>query len=178
MTNELAIRILTGDVLGTTEQTHEAVKMAVKALSSSDFLETNVGDLISRQRAIASAISGRVRIDDGERWIRVSEVRESLINAPSAQPEKCEDCVNFNKARLLIPQPEQKWILVSERLPKLGEKVLVSTKNTVFTQVFKCIYGTPDRWGWEHNSIKKVTAWMPSPKPYKGEKNNDEIHNS
>lgn len=34
MTNDLAIRILTGDVLGTTEQTHEAVAMAVKALSA------------------------------------------------------------------------------------------------------------------------------------------------
>ena len=33
MTNELAIRILTGDVLGTSEQTQEAVTMAVKALS-------------------------------------------------------------------------------------------------------------------------------------------------
>ena len=35
MTNELAIRILNGDVLGTSEQTHEAVVMAVKALSFS-----------------------------------------------------------------------------------------------------------------------------------------------
>lgn len=34
MTNELAIRILTGDVLGTSEQSHEAVAMAVKALSA------------------------------------------------------------------------------------------------------------------------------------------------
>ena len=33
MTNELAIRILTGSVLGTEEQTQEAVTMAVKALS-------------------------------------------------------------------------------------------------------------------------------------------------
>lgn len=33
MTNDLAIRILSGDILGTTEQTHEAVAMAVKALS-------------------------------------------------------------------------------------------------------------------------------------------------
>lgn len=32
MTKELAIQILIGDVLGTNEQTHEAVKMAVKAL--------------------------------------------------------------------------------------------------------------------------------------------------
>ena len=39
-------------------------------------------DLISRQVAIASAISGRIRAlpttEDGEDWIRVSEVRESL----------------------------------------------------------------------------------------------------
>ena len=34
MTNDLAIKILMGDVLGTTEQTHEAVAMAVKALSA------------------------------------------------------------------------------------------------------------------------------------------------
>lgn len=34
MTNDLAIRILNGDILGTTEQTHEAVAMAVKALST------------------------------------------------------------------------------------------------------------------------------------------------
>lgn len=34
MTKELAIKIIAGDVLGTPEQTHEAVKMAVKALSS------------------------------------------------------------------------------------------------------------------------------------------------
>lgn len=63
---------------------------------------------------------------------------------------------------------ELRWIPVTERLPELGEKVLVSTKNTVFTQVFKRIYGTPDRWGWEHHTIKKVTAWMPLPKPWKG----------
>lgn len=42
MTNALAIRILKGDVLGTTDQTHEAVAMAIKALSalpSSDVVE-------------------------------------------------------------------------------------------------------------------------------------------
>ena len=36
MTNDLAIRILNGDILGTTEQTHEAVAMAVKALSAEE----------------------------------------------------------------------------------------------------------------------------------------------
>lgn len=35
----------------------------------------------------------------------------------SGSPERCEDCVNFNKARLLIPQPERKkgkWIKMSD----------------------------------------------------------------
>ena len=52
MTNELAIRILTGDVLGTTEQTQKAVTMAVRALSQPDVPDMNVGDLISRQDVV------------------------------------------------------------------------------------------------------------------------------
>ena len=111
-------------------------------------------DLISRHAAIATAISGRVRTlntkEDGEDWIRVNEVRESLLNLPAA---------------------EHRWIPVTERLPKSREKVLVSTEKTVFTQVFKGIYRTPNRWIWEHSSIKKVAAWMPLPTPWKGEKN-------
>lgn len=42
-------------------------------------------DLISRQAAIAHTISGRTRELDGEKWIRVSEVRESLQIMPSAE---------------------------------------------------------------------------------------------
>lgn len=42
-------------------------------------------DLISRQAAIAFAISGRTREFDGDKWIRVSEVRESLKTMPSAE---------------------------------------------------------------------------------------------
>jgi len=55
-------------------------------------------DLISRQAAIAYAISGRVRTlpttEDGENWIRTAEVRQSLLTMPSAHPEIicCKDC--------------------------------------------------------------------------------------
>ena len=42
-------------------------------------------DLISRQAAIAYAISGKTREFDGDKWIRVSEVRESLQTMPSAE---------------------------------------------------------------------------------------------
>lgn len=48
-------------------------------------------DLISRQAAIASAISGRIRTlptsENGEKWIRTAEVRQSLLDVPSTEVE-------------------------------------------------------------------------------------------
>ena len=53
-----------------------------------------MNDLIRREEAIAYAISGLTREIDGENWIRVSEVRESIKALPSAQSEiiRCKDC--------------------------------------------------------------------------------------
>ena len=45
-------------------------------------------ELISREAAIAYAISGRTREIEGEKWIRVSEVRESLQAAASADAQE------------------------------------------------------------------------------------------
>ena len=42
-------------------------------------------DTIRRQAAIGSAISGMTMTIGGEKWIRVSEVRESLYSVSSAQ---------------------------------------------------------------------------------------------
>ena len=53
---------------------------------------------IYRQAAIAHAISGLTRELEGEKWIRVSEVRESLQTMPSAERRgrwvdlKCDQC--------------------------------------------------------------------------------------
>lgn len=48
------------------------------------------GDLIDREYAIASACSGRIRAlpttEDGENWIRVKEVRQSLKSVPAVIP--------------------------------------------------------------------------------------------
>ena len=48
------------------------------------------GDLIDRGYAIATACSGRIRAlpttEDGEDWIRVEEVRESIKAAPTIIP--------------------------------------------------------------------------------------------
>ena len=71
---------------------------------------------------------------------------------------------NFSTA-VEIPQGE--WIPCSERLPEIGQKVLASTKKTVFTQVFKGYYSDPKRWAWENNRVKEIEAWRPLPKPWK-----------
>ena len=59
-----------------------------------------MSDLIDRQAAIAYAISGRIRTlptsEDGENWIRVEEVRESLLNMPSAQPTQTNTSNTLN----------------------------------------------------------------------------------
>lgn len=48
------------------------------------------GDLMDREYAIASACSGRIRTlpttEDGEDWIRVEEVRQSLKSVPIVIP--------------------------------------------------------------------------------------------
>ena len=67
-------------------------------------------------------------------------------------------------------QVSARWIPCSERLPEKGEKVLASTKNTVFTQVFKGTQGTCDSWWWNNNTIKTICAWMPLQDPYQEEK--------
>lgn len=108
MTNELAIRILTGDVLGTSEQTKEAVTMAVKALSQPDVPDTSVGDSISRQAAIDALWKALFKYEDDtekqfqesdeldlSEWMvhrifvqNMSDIdRQTIRNLPSAQPE-------------------------------------------------------------------------------------------
>lgn len=71
-----------------------------------------MADLISRQAAIDRINKQREhlqpdvypqdKIGDAA-YLICSELIERL---PSAQPEKCEDCENFNKTQLWIPQPE------------------------------------------------------------------------
>lgn len=49
-----------------------------------------MSDLIEREAAISYAISGERRREDGEDWIRTSEIRQSLLDMPSAQPEEID----------------------------------------------------------------------------------------
>lgn len=88
------------------------VAMAIGGVRMSD-------DLISRQtlridmyHEVFEKGSDEQRWDSGC-WIRYKMFERVVDRQPSAQPERCEDCGNFNKTRLVIPQPERKkgkWI--------------------------------------------------------------------
>ena len=70
-----------------------------------------MSDLISRQAAIAYAISGRVRTlptsEDGENWIRTEDVRQSLSTMPSAQPERKKGKWINRSLNILYPEWER-----------------------------------------------------------------------
>ena len=91
MTNDLAIRILTGDVLGTTEQTHEAVAMAVKALSA-----LPSADAVSRQDAIDALHGYFDGMLETDTW-SPCDVYGLIEILPSAQPDiiHCKDCKHW-----------------------------------------------------------------------------------
>ncbi len=116
-----------------------------------------MNDLISRQAAIATAISGRVRTlptkEDGEDWIRVNEVRESLLNLPTASPQ---------------------WIPVTEQLPEAQTEVIVSCTDDSGDTKFRYTSSgwiTTDKEYWiVDNEINNfVVAWREMPEPWKGE---------
>ena len=92
------------------------------AKTTDDVPDNNVGDTISRQAAIdaierildrCEEIEAHLSEGDPDRvgykmypdWLTVWKY---LHQVPSAQPERCEDCENFRKTRLLIPQPEKR----------------------------------------------------------------------
>lgn len=104
-------------------------------------------ELIPRQAAIAYAISGYTREIDGENWIRVSEVRESIKAVPSAQPEWKEGI----------------WIPITERLP--GREWVLCRCQTNIYEVLSLRDGY-----WYHDPKHEymkgfVTHWMPLPEP-------------
>ena len=70
----------------------------------------------------------------------------------------------------LLEAAQPKWISVEERLPDVGEKVMVcGVKNGMQVGTFRMItrYGKNRRWWWKNDTILEVTHWMPMPEPPK-----------
>lgn len=74
-------------------------------------------------------------------------------------------------------QEAQQWISCEERLPELGEEVLVCYDFKGHRSVLiGCLYGDGKFHGYDDEYLtvdgrkhRKAVAWMPLPEPYKGE---------
>lgn len=72
-----------------------------------------------------------------------------------------------------IAEPEQKWIPVTEALPKEKGEYLVSYHpchwNTVSGKVVVGMDTFRGKTTWAKMKYQKVIAWMPLPEPWRGE---------
>lgn len=148
-----------------------------------------MSDLISRQWLMECVNEGWIKFDtekDENRFIHL--VRDI---APSAQPERpfeIQDILDYLDTALhpivspeywnvyselydmisMLPSAEW-WIPVTERLPKIGDRALVTIPSIGETFVTIGTYAGEYRWHIsDYGFCEKVIAWQPLPSPYKG----------
>lgn len=121
-----------------------------------------MSDLIDRQSAIdavefgityAKAINkstGEVKELFKEGNKALNEAVERLKELPSAQSERCEDCVNFSKTRLLI-SPAQ---------PEMTTTAITQAKRFCRYQGIMCEYATDMGCCEITGCAKRRTGWM------------------
>lgn len=124
----------------------------IRALSATHVAtDTNVGDTISRQAAIE--VADAVWSVTGDK--NVAKVWDQLKDLPPTEPE-------------------QRWIPVTERLPKPNEEDELGFIKAYLVQdgrwmdVARWDGGFWVAWGYGIK-LNNVTAWMPLPDPWKGE---------
>ena len=123
-----------------------------KYYKTHEFKRSAINDCISRQAAIDALHDEivRRRIDED-------------TNDDGALDEFDTEAI----LRRLLPAQPQRWIPVSERLPKDQTYVLVSTLDNDVQEAHLDGEGRfRDYFG---DKVKCVIAWMPLPEPYKGE---------
>ena len=80
-----------------------------------------------------------------------------------------ESCMDHN-AILDVPAVEEQWIPCSERLPEIGQSVLLSVGGMYSAE--GCLREDGDWAQFRWDAIQRkdmVGAWKPLPEPYKGE---------
>lgn len=110
-------------------------------------------DLISRQAAIDAAkkLLDYYGTDDISKEFADHTAEQFMNRVPSAQPE----------------QKKGKWILLSEKVPEMDERVLVIDNGYEY-HVWDCMSNRGDEYFWEdeeglcHNKYE-VVAWLPFP---------------
>lgn len=131
-----------------------------------------MSDLIDRRAAIDALERTKEKDPKGDIacfYNTIIDNKIAVIEAlPSASPKRCADCENLSKTQLLIPQPEQRWIPCSERLPDMHDEVLVTARGEV-SIAWLYVDGK-----WRSNDmpqpmLRDIIAWMPLPEPWRGE---------
>ena len=112
-----------------------------------------------------------------EQW---QELKETIIelrdnNGTGTQQEVCKFLDNLMD--ILEKQITDGWIPVSEKMPPIAQRVLISTANS---KVCIARYHSFDKWTFESTGIgyaynkDSVIAWIPLPQPYKVESEDKE----
>ena len=137
-----------------------------------------MSDLIDRQAAIEAMRKCQTyRFSETEpRMIMLAAAEEVIEELPSAQPEHAtcylDSPCEYQNSNIELPpeQPEQRWIPVSERLPEIGQSVLLSVGGMYSAE--GCLREDGDWAQFRWDAIQRkdmVGAWKPLPEPYKGE---------
>ena len=112
-----------------------------------------MSDLISRQAAIDLTWKDPSYSDPLN---VLTEVRDGIKALPSAQPE-------------------QRWIPCSERLPEVGQDILMSVGGMYTAEGCLREDGDWEQFRWDTIQRKDmVGAWMPLPEPYEAESEDKE----
>ena len=125
--------------------------MELKKRREQDVPDTNVGDTISRQAAIDTI--GKIFPADPMK----NDYTQGITCGAALATEYIR--------QLPSAQPEPQWIPVTERLPKRGQKCLVSDKGCIAIDIF---WGRGGAYNWQFY-VRDYEAWMPLVEPYKEE---------
>lgn len=163
MTNQEAIKTLRKLWRETKYSWYEEVyNKAISALQAQDNSDTNVGDFVSKKAvelALLEKGQASKRYKLGEIWeLNFDEIREALATVPPTESE-------------------QRWIPVTERLPKQYGNYLVFIEGEE-PDIGTINPNDPRGWSlcdangfyWASDKMLNVIAWMPLPEPYKEEK--------
>ena len=80
---------------------------------------------------------------------------------------------------MLRSRPEPHWILCSKELPKIGDRVIGTYKNSLFENgpyVVRVMHREKKYWVGDDEHwflYKNIIAWMPLPEPYRAERRTD-----
>jgi hypothetical protein len=95
-----------------------------------------------------------------EKWLFAAWRHGSIGSGTAEEDDKAAFQEWYNEAKEFIAGDEREWVSVKDRLPEIGQTVMVYTETLVFA---KTHYRITDytKYGWE--GATNVTHWMPLP---------------